>query len=75
MTNDSGKIIILIGIAIIIIGAIVYFFGEKIHFIGNLPGDMRIEKDNFRFYFPITTMLLLSVFLNLVIKLVNYLKN
>ncbi len=75
MTNESGKIIILIGIAIVIIGAIVYFFGDKLHFIGNLPGDIRIEKDNFRFYFPITTMLLLSLLLNMAIKLFNYLKN
>ena len=74
MNNETGKIIIVIGVAIICIGAIVYFWGDKLHFIGNLPGDIKIEKENFKFYFPITTMILLSIVINLLIRLFNYLK-
>jgi hypothetical protein len=73
MSNDAGKIIIGVGSLIIVIGLIVYFFGDKLHFIGNLPGDIRVEKENFRFYFPITTMILFSLLLNGLLKLWQYL--
>ena len=69
-----GKIIIAVGALIIVIGIVVYFFGDKLYFIGHLPGDIRIEKENFRFYFPITTMILLSLLLNGLLKLWKYLK-
>lgn len=61
MDAGSGKYIIYVGIFIVVIGTIVYFFGDKLHWIGRLPGDIRIEKTNFRFYFPITTMILASI--------------
>jgi hypothetical protein len=72
MNNDTGKIIIGIGAIVIIIGLIVYFFGDKLHFIGNLPGDIRVEKENSRFYFPITTMILFSIVLNIIIRVIRY---
>ncbi len=72
MSAESGKLIIFIGFGIIVVGAIIYFFGDKLNFIGNLPGDIRIEKENFRFYFPITTMLLLSLLFNLIMRAVRY---
>jgi Protein of unknown function (DUF2905) len=52
-------------------GVLVYFFHDKLHWIGRLPGDIRIEKENFRFYFPITTMIILSVLVTLVIQLIK----
>ena len=61
MNSETGKYIILIGSLIVIIGIVVYFFHDKLHWIGRLPGDIRIERENFRFYFPITTMILLSL--------------
>ena len=51
------------------IGIIIYFFHDKLNWIGRLPGDIRIEKENFRFYFPITTMILLSVVVTVIIWL------
>ncbi|MAC95329.1 MAG: hypothetical protein CMC96_07495 [Flavobacteriales bacterium] len=59
--QESGKYIIYIGIGIILIGVIVYFFGNKFSFFGKLPGDIRVEKENFSFYMPITSMILLSI--------------
>jgi hypothetical protein len=61
-----GKIIIIAGIILIIAGLIVYFAGDKLSWIGHLPGDIRVEKENMRFYFPVTTMILLSIFLSVV---------
>jgi hypothetical protein len=66
MNSQLGKYIIFIGIFIIAIGAIVYFFHDKLHWIGKLPGDIRVEKENFKFYFPLTTMILLSLLLTVI---------
>jgi uncharacterized membrane protein len=66
-----GKILITIGIILVIAGLIVYFTGNKLGWIGHLPGDIRIEKENFRFYFPITTMILISVILTFILWIVR----
>ncbi|HVE62064.1 MAG TPA: DUF2905 domain-containing protein [Chitinophagaceae bacterium] len=71
MDQNTGKYIILFGAVIIIAGILIYFFHDKLHWIGRLPGDIRIEKENSRFYFPIVTMLLFSVFISLIIYLVR----
>ena len=69
MNQDVGKYIALIGGLIVFIGVIIYFFHDKLHWIGRLPGDIRVEKENFRFYFPITTMIILSILVTLPIRL------
>ncbi len=51
---DFGKILIFLGMTLIV-------FGFFIHYVGRLPGDIYIKRDNFVFYFPITTSILLSV--------------
>ncbi|PLB87255.1 DUF2905 domain-containing protein [Dysgonamonadaceae bacterium] len=69
--QQFGKILIAIGIIILIVGIILFFFGDKLSFLGHLPGDIRIERENFRFYFPITTMILLSAILSLVLWIIR----
>lgn len=71
MDQNTGKYIVLIGGLIVLVGVVVYFFGDKLHWIGRLPGDIRVERPNMRFYFPITTMILLSLLLTLIINLVK----
>lgn len=66
-----GKILVLAGILIVLIGLVIWLGGDKIGWLGRLPGDIRIERENFRFYFPITTMILLSVVLSLVVWLIR----
>jgi uncharacterized membrane protein (DUF106 family) len=70
MHSTTDKYIIVFGI-IIVVGLMVYFFGDKLHWLGRLPGDIRIEKGNTRIYFPIVTMLLVSVLLTIVINLLR----
>ena len=67
----TGKIIIIIGIILIGIGVIIYLFGNKLHWMGHLPGDIRIEKENIKFYFPIATMLLLSALISIIIWIIR----
>jgi len=61
----------IIGIILFAGGLIWYFFGDKLQWIGRLPGDIRIERENFRFYFPITTMVLFSVVITIIIQVVK----
>ena len=61
MDSNTGKYIMMAGALVILVGVLVYFFHDKLNWIGRLPGDIRVEKENFKFYFPITTMILLSL--------------
>lgn len=74
MGSETGKYIIVIGILVVVVGVVVYFFHDKLHWIGNLPGDIRIERENFRFYFPITTMILFSVLLTILVRIWRWLQ-
>lgn len=71
MNSDTGKWVIIIGIFIILAGVIIYFFHDKLHWLGRLPGDIRVDRENFRFYFPITTMIIFSVVLTLIVTVVK----
>lgn len=71
MNADTGKYIVAVGILLVLIGVIVYFFHDKLHWIGHLPGDIRIEKENTRFYFPITTMILFSLLISGILWLIR----
>jgi DUF2905 family protein len=71
MNSDFGKYVIIAGIMIILLGVIIYFFHDKLSWIGRLPGDIRIEKENFKFYFPITTVILFSLALTVIIQIIK----
>ena len=71
MNSETGKWIIGAGVIIIVIGIIIYFFHDKLNWVGRLPGDIRIERENFKFYFPITTMILFSLAATLIVWLIR----
>jgi hypothetical protein len=71
MNPNTGKIIIIIGAIIVVAGVVIYFFHDKLNWLGRLPGDVRIERENFKFYFPITTMVLLSLLLTLIAQVIK----
>ena len=58
--ESIGKNLIFLGIIILLVGFLFTLSG-KFPFIGNLPGDISIKRDNFSFYFPITTSIVLSI--------------
>lgn len=61
------KILIGIGAMLIVAGLLAWALQGKLGWLGRLPGDLRIEREGFRLYFPLTTMILLSLLLNFVI--------
>ncbi|MFN4146744.1 MAG: DUF2905 domain-containing protein [Runella sp.] len=71
MNAHIGKWLIIGGLFLVAVGVIVYFFHDKLKWIGHLPGDIRIENGNTRIYFPITTMILLSLLLSLISNLLK----
>ena len=71
MIPAIGKYLIITGIIILLAGLIVLIFHDKLGWFGKLPGDIHVEKENFSFYFPITTMILLSIVLSGILYLVK----
>jgi hypothetical protein len=61
--TQMGKLIILFGIAMVVIGAVIWALG-RLGFRG-LPGDIRYESENVRFYFPVVSCIILSIVLTL----------
>jgi hypothetical protein len=69
MDQQTGKYILIAGLIIVVAGIIIYFFHDYFKWIGRLPGDIRIEKENFRLYFPLTTMIIFSVVITIIIQI------
>ncbi len=69
--TQIGKILIIVGIILVIAGVIIHFAGNRLNWIGHLPGDIRIEKENVRFYFPLTTMIILSIVLSIILWIIR----
>jgi hypothetical protein len=63
-----GKSLIVIGLVIAALGVVVTFAG-KIPWLGRLPGDITIKRENFTFYFPLATSILLSLLLSFILWL------
>jgi hypothetical protein len=65
-----GWTLLVLGLVIAGVG-LVWILAPSLPWLGCLPGDIRIERENFRFYFPLVTCLLLSLVLSLVVWLVR----
>jgi hypothetical protein len=74
MEKETGKLIMFIGGLTTLAGLVWYVAGERLQWFGRLPGDFRGEKGNVRFYFPLTSMLLLSLVINLLIRLYKHIR-
>lgn len=66
---DSGKGFIYAGLALLAIGLAVSYAPWLFSWFGRLPGDIRIEEENRRIFFPITSLLLISALLSLILNL------
>ncbi len=70
--RHPGWILVVVGLLVTVIG-FVWLIAPSIPWLGKLPGDIRIEQENFRFYFPLTTCIVLSLLLTGFMWLVRYL--
>ncbi|WP_243372999.1 DUF2905 domain-containing protein [Geotalea sp. SG265] len=66
--NGIGKALIYMGLIIAAIGVVVTF-ADKLPWLGRLPGDIHIKRENFTFYFPLATSIIISVLLSLILWL------
>ena len=64
--SEFAKTLIFFGLLLVVIGVILSLFG-RLPWLGNLPGDITIQRGRFTFYFPITTCILISVIISLVL--------
>lgn len=64
-----AKFLIIAGLVMIGVG-VLWLVGERFG-LGRLPGDIVVERGNFRFYFPLATSLILSVVISLLLWLFN----
>jgi len=64
MPKSFGTWLIIGGIVLVVLGVLAN--NGWLSWFGRLPGDIRIERDNVRFYFPIVTMIVISVALSLI---------
>lgn len=73
-----GKVLIGLGLGIVALGALLVAvdrlpgLGNVFSWLGKLPGDISIKRDNFSFYFPIATSIVLSILLSLLFYLVGW---
>jgi hypothetical protein len=64
-----GAALIVLGIAAVVIGILAW--SGALSWFGHLPGDIRVERENFSIYVPIVSMLLISVMLSLLVWVVR----
>jgi hypothetical protein len=70
MFTDLGRLLMFLGGMLFIVGLVLTFAG-RIPGLGQLPGDIAIERENFRFYAPFGTMIVLSIVLSLLLTVVG----
>jgi hypothetical protein len=66
--DSLGKTLILLGIVVALVGGLLLLAG-KLPFLGRLPGDILVRRENWSFYLPLGTSLLISVVLTLLLWL------
>ena len=71
LQNNITKTLLIVGVVLICIAIVYHFFGDKLSWLGRLPGDIRYEGENTKVFFPITTMIILSVVFSIVMNLLQ----
>ena len=72
--TELGKWLVIAGLGLVLLGGVIWLLGH-IPIFGNLPGDIRIQTQNFGCFFPIVSMIILSIvatiILNIIVRIVN----
>lgn len=67
--NEVGRVLLVFGLILAAVG-LVLVFADKIPLLGRLPGDILVKRKNFTIYFPLATMILLSIVLTVILNVV-----
>jgi hypothetical protein len=65
-----ARIFIIFGLTMLLAGGVILLAVRYFPWLGNLPGDIRYEGENFKVYFPLATMILLSIVASVVLNIV-----
>ena len=66
--REMGRVLVIFGVVVVLLG-LVLWSGFAPKWLGRLPGDIRIERGNSAFYFPIVTCIIISIVLSLIFSL------
>jgi hypothetical protein len=67
--RSVGPMVVVVGLGIVALGLLIWT--GALSWFGRLPGDMRVERDGLRLFFPLTSMILVSIALTLLSYLVR----
>jgi len=67
--SDLGKFIAMVGAILLVLGGLLWLV-SKIPWLGRLPGDIYIQRGNVSCFFPLATMILLSILLTVILNIV-----
>jgi hypothetical protein len=68
--ENIGRFLMIGGIILFVVGGLV-FLGARLGLpLGRLPGDIRIERDGFSFYFPLGSSILISILLTVILNVI-----
>jgi hypothetical protein len=68
--GELAKVMILIGSVLVVAGLVILIF-PRLPFLGKLPGDILVKKDNFTWYFPLATSVVVSIIVSLILYFIN----
>ena len=68
--TEIGRLLLILGLVIVLVGLLIWAGGRFFPWLGHLPGDIRIERENFKLYFPLATMILLSVIGSIILNII-----
>lgn len=66
---DIGRMLIFLGVMLIVLGGFLFLIG-RVGPWGRLPGDIVIQRDHFSCFFPLTSMILLSILLTIILNVI-----
>jgi DUF2905 family protein len=64
VVGDLGKTLVVLGLVVVAAGVVLMLVG-RVPWLGRLPGDIHVQRENWSFYFPLGTSIVLSLILTL----------
>ncbi|NDJ77650.1 MAG: DUF2905 domain-containing protein [Chloroflexi bacterium] len=75
--NTVGRLVLIAGVGLVVLGGLLMLLSRVpvLKHLGHLPGDIRMEGENYSCFFPLTSMIIISVLLTLVVNIIVRLVN